>query len=104
MRVDGFENTASVLQHVIVPEAKNRKALRPQESVAPLVVFTFRVLRSVGFDDEPALEADKVDDVRIDDELPFEFERGHASVAQHRPEALLSIRRIEAHFSCKHMK
>jgi hypothetical protein len=103
-RVDCIENAASVLEYVIVPEAQNRKVLRSQESIATAVVFAFRMLRSVCFDDQSPLEADKVYDVRVDDELPFELERRHAPVAQHGPKAALGVGRVEPHLSRKQMK
>jgi hypothetical protein len=72
--VDRFENAASVLEYVVVPEAENRKRLRSQECVAATIVVATGVLRSVGFDNQAALKTHEIHDVGIDDELPFELE------------------------------
>jgi hypothetical protein len=71
--VNRFENTAGVLLDVIVPEAENRKALRPKEAVAPSIVLAFGVLRPVRLYDQASFETDEVDNVWIDDELTLEL-------------------------------
>ena len=83
--VDRVKYTARAMQNVVVPEAEDGKTLRTQKGVAPAVVLAFGMLRSVSLDDEPSLETDEIDDVRLDNELPLEPERGHSAVPEHRP-------------------
>ena len=59
-----LENGISALQDVVVPEAKHSIATRLQVLRAQLVVCClFLMLPSVRFDDDPYLEANKIDDV-----------------------------------------
>src|SRR5918996_1941529 len=65
--------------------------------VAPMVIFAFDVLRAIGLDDDAALEADEIDNVRIDHELSLELKQWHSPIPQHGPKAPLSIGWILAH-------
>jgi hypothetical protein len=52
-------------ENVVVPEAQDPKALRPEERIAAEVIRIVRMLRTIRFDDQPLIQADEVDDKRI---------------------------------------
>src|SRR5690348_6100411 len=98
-RVDQLEHTRSVLDHVIVPEAQNTIAFAPEVGVAPAVGLLIRVLTAVCFNNQRPLETGEIDNVRRDDVLALELERGHSTVAEHGPQPPLGWRGVGAHFA-----
>jgi hypothetical protein len=99
MRVDRLQNPFAILQHLVVPEPKDFPPLAFQIGVTGLVGKAFRVLRSVGFDDQLSANAKKVDDVRADWDLPAKLESAEATIAKKAPEAKLGVSRRSAHRS-----
>jgi hypothetical protein len=81
---DGFAHPARLV-HLTVGETQHPKPLRRQPGVAPSV-FLRLVKGSVGFDDQPMTQADKIDDLRADRHLSAELQTGQPSTAEHRPE------------------
>jgi hypothetical protein len=65
-RQDQLANPFFVREKIVVPDAKDAKALRVQISVALDVVATFAMLPTVRFDDQSSLEANEVSNVVID--------------------------------------
>src|SRR6476620_955614 len=71
---DRVDDAPALPQDVVVPEAQDRPPVRRQPSVAPLVALALGVLPTIGLDEEPLLDAQKVDDVGSDGNLPPELE------------------------------
>jgi hypothetical protein len=65
-----LQNTLTVLQNVIVPEAKNAPSALVQSFVPHNVVARAPVLSAVGFDHEARLDTSEIDDVGRDRMLP----------------------------------
>src|SRR6516162_4290666 len=63
---DRLENPGPVLENVVVPKTENAPAFAAQLFVPEFVLSRERMLSAVGFDDEPGLQAGKVDDVGRD--------------------------------------
>jgi hypothetical protein len=99
MRQDCLQNPFAILQHLVVPEAKHLPPLAFQIGVSGLIARAFRVLRSVGFDDQLSANAKKVDNVGADRDLPAKLNAIQATVAQEAPEAKLGVGRRSAHRS-----
>jgi hypothetical protein len=99
MRVDRLQNPLPILQHLVVPGPEDFPPLAFQIGVSGLVGKAFRVLRSVGFDNQFSANAKKVDDVRADRNLPAKLESAQATIAQETPQAKLGIGRRSAHRS-----
>jgi hypothetical protein len=96
MRENCFQNTLAILQHLVVPEAKDFPALVREISVADSVARTFCVLRTVGFDNQLSPNAKKVDNVGADRNLPAKLESAEATIAQKTPPAELRVSRRSA--------
>jgi hypothetical protein len=79
--MDRIEHANWIVEDVIVPETQNSEGLRSKKCVPPEVAFAFDVLRSIGFDNQSALQANEISDVGIDDHLTPEFEHRHSPVA-----------------------
>jgi hypothetical protein len=82
---------------MVVPEAQESKVVLAKEAVSTSIVLIVGMLRSVGFNDQPLLEANEIDDIRPDDLLPPKLEGAEATVAEDRPQAFLSVGRVGAH-------
>jgi hypothetical protein len=61
-----LEDTSTVLQNVIVPEAKNAPTVSAQDAVPYFVIAIALMLATIGFDNEPSLHASKIDDIGRD--------------------------------------
>jgi hypothetical protein len=55
------------------------------------------VLAAIDLDDQPRLEADKIEDVAIQRRLPFELQPFKLPAAQCLPQQVLGLRRVGAH-------
>src|ERR1019366_2832390 len=78
-------------------EPPDAKALGLKLGVAPCVMDAARVLRAVGLDDQPLLEADEIRDILPNRRLPAKLEPGKSAVAQNVPQSRLGLRRRLAH-------
>ncbi len=87
MRENCLKHALAIAQHFIVPEPKDFPPLALKIGVANSVARAFRVLRAVGFDDQLSANAEKVDNVRTDRNLPAKLETAEAPVAKKAPEA-----------------
>jgi hypothetical protein len=94
---DGLGDCITVFQNVAVPEAQNLESPHFQIGVTPFVIFAFGVLRAIGFDNQPVLEINKIDDVAIDDNLSSEFEAGQPLRPQYRPKAFFGFSWVDTH-------
>ena len=95
--VDHLENAGRIFDYVIVPEAQDSEASSAKIGIALPVRITVAMLTAIRFDDQQSLQAGEIHNVWCDDMLPLEFERKHASVAEHGPESPLGKRGISAH-------
>jgi hypothetical protein len=82
-----LQNTLTVLQNVIVPEAKNAPSALVQSFVPHNVVARAPVLSAVGFDHEARLDTSEIDDVGRDRMLPSKTPT-ELVVPQHIPTAV----------------
>jgi len=89
-RLDRRPDTIEILQHIVVPEAKDTKALTLQKFSSTRVALG-RVLPAVDLDDQALLGAEEVRDVAIDLDLPTELEAVHLAVAENVPEFALGV-------------
>jgi len=94
---DRGDHGRSLLQHRMIPKSQNREALGREPRVARHVARVLRVLRTVALDDDPALEADEIDDVGTERNLTTPFGLRQAPVAQHAPERALGVGRLPPH-------
>jgi hypothetical protein len=99
MRQNCLKHTVSILDHLVVPEAKHLPALARQISVTDIVTKAFCVLRAVGLDDQRSPNAKKIDDVGSERDLPAKLDAIQATIAQKTPQAKLGVGRRPAHRS-----
>jgi hypothetical protein len=85
MRQNCLQNTFAILQHLVVPEPKDFPALAFQIGVSGLIARALSVLRAVSLDNQLSPNAEKVDNVRSDWDLPAKLESAEATIAQKAP-------------------
>ena len=73
-RENRIEHALAIPQHLMVPEAKHFPALTGEIGVADFVASVLRMLRSVGLDDQSRSDAQKIDNIRPDRNLPAKLE------------------------------
>ena len=96
MKCDGFENTARVAKHIVVPETQHSVALLFKECAAlPVVIGGKRMLAAVNLDDQFLGEAGKVREIRSDGHLTAPLHCRQLG-SQRSPELALRIRGIAA--------
>ncbi len=69
-RGDRLQDAVAVLDDVVVPKAEQAPAQPPQPSIAQVMFTGACMLPTIGFDNQPRLDAREIDDVRRDRELP----------------------------------
>ena len=79
---DRVDDVGAFAQNLVVPESRDREALRLEPSVARGVAPVIDVLRAIAFDDELAVEADEVDNEVAERNLSAPFRLGETSIAQ----------------------
>ena len=94
-----LQNPFAILQHLVVPKPKDFPALAFQIGVSGLIARTLSVLRAVSLDNQLSPNAEKVDDVGADRDLPAKLESAEATIAQKAPEAQFAVGRRAAHRS-----
>jgi len=89
---DHFQDTAEILDHVIIPETQHAPAmlLKPSRAVG-LILGDRAVLTAVEFDDQRSFLADEIDDVPSDRYLASELKSGQLSVPDLRPQQTLDV-------------
>ena len=85
MRQNCLQDAFAILQHLVVPEAKHCPPSARQIGIADIVANAFCVLRTVGFDDQLSPNAEKVDDVGSEWDLPAKLDAIQTTVAQKTP-------------------
>jgi hypothetical protein len=96
---DHLENAARVFKHVIVPEAEDSEASRPEVRIASAVAAALRVMPAIRFNDQRSFKTDEIHDVGCDDVLPADLEPRHSTIAEHEPQSPLSRYRVRAHLA-----
>ena len=94
---DGILDGARIRQNLVIPEPDDRISLSAQPSIAHSVTQTFGMLRAVGFDDQPMLEADEIDDVSTQRNLAAKLQGGQPAATQKLPQPTLGVCRRLAH-------
>jgi hypothetical protein len=83
VRVRRRASRCEIADEVFVRETHDAEAFALEETIARRVIaFAFRVKRTIEFDNQFALRADEVCDVRTDRNLPSEFEAAELSFDQ----------------------
>jgi hypothetical protein len=81
-----LQHAISVLQDIIVPEAKDGQALSFKERRSTVVLHRpFGVLSAIDFDDKASFAADEVTDEWSDPSLASELEPAQLPIAQTSP-------------------
>jgi hypothetical protein len=80
-----FRHLSAPLQYIRIPKTADAKAIGFKPGVAAPIARVLRMLRAVGLDNEPRLEADEIRDVITNGNLPAEFEAGKPPVAKKPP-------------------
>jgi len=70
----------------MIPEAQHPITILLQKVVALLIIFVLQMLASVQFNDEIMFQTDKIDDIRPDGFLTFEFEAKKSMAPQVIPQ------------------
>jgi hypothetical protein len=91
---DGREDTLSVREDVVVPEAQRAVAVRGEPGVARRVAWAVGELATVELDDQLRIKASEVSDVRADRALLAEVEAIDLLAPQVLPKAHLSVGRL----------
>ena len=94
---DARQHALFIVENVVVPESKDAERLRAQISITASVAGTFGMMTPVSFDDEPVLQAHKIDNVMVDRQLSLELEASQPLRAQNLPEPMLRLRGSAAH-------
>ena len=87
--VDGGQNSAEVLIDLVVPESQHAKSLSFELTITLYVSFSvslFVVLSAVNFDDQPMLDADKIQDSVVPWRLSPEMKSAAAPGTQMHPQ------------------
>jgi hypothetical protein len=99
MRENCLKHALAILRHLVVPEPKDFPAVALKIGVTNIVARPFSVLRAVGFDDQLSANAEKVDNVRTDRNLPAKLESAEAAITKKAPEAQFAVGGRAAHRS-----
>ncbi|ESX78835.1 hypothetical protein X759_14995 [Mesorhizobium sp. LSHC420B00] len=81
-----FKDCFPLLQYVYVPKAKDRPAIGDDEAISDSIILAADMLTAIDFDDELAVSAGEIDEVRAYRQLPYEFMAVQSAVAQLQPE------------------
>ena len=97
-RRDGLQYLVASVLNFLILKSQHAKALPAQPIVSTRVLCPVVMMRSVGFNDQPVPEADKVDDVAADDELPPKLQPAEAAITQQFPQATFVQDGLAPHF------
>jgi hypothetical protein len=61
-------------QNFVIPETQHPETLRFQIVVANAIASAFRMVRTIGLNNEPMFEADEISNIVVDGNLPPELE------------------------------
>jgi hypothetical protein len=92
---DCLQHAGAIFENIIVPEAEDPPALRPQSRVSPVVITGLSVLAAIRFNDQARSEAREIDDVwrKLAAKAPAK-----ALTAQFAPQRLLGTRDVSPQF------
>ena len=93
-----------ICQYLIVPESQNAIALYLEPTCALLVVVSLcRMLPAIHFDDQSALETNKINDKRADRLLATKLYSRDLTTLEFLPQTLFRVRQILAQFPCMYV-
>jgi len=78
---DNLKNTHNIFDHFIIPKSQNHESIRTQTGI-PLciVLLIFRMLPTIKLYDNPFIEGDEVNNIRLNRLLSAEFYAFNLSV------------------------
>ncbi len=83
---DDGGNAFDVAQHFVIPKSQHLETLRTKPVGAATILLGLpSMLTAVDFDDEAALQADEIGDVRAERDLAAKFAAGELALAKERP-------------------
>ncbi len=90
-------NAIGIAEYFLVPKSQHAKTEFRQGGIPDQVARIFRVLTTIGLDDEPGVEADEIDNKSPDGMLAAKTQAFELFAAQHQPKARLGDRWFTAH-------
>jgi hypothetical protein len=90
-RQDHLLHALDIVENIVVPKPDDTPAALLQPRRPPVVLFVISMLPAIGFNDEPTLEADEIDDEPTQAMLTTEFESAQAAIAEHAPQATFGV-------------
>jgi hypothetical protein len=97
---DRLKHTIDVVQHLVVPKAKNEEAHCFENFGAGRVALTSAVLPSIDLDHEMNLLRAEIDNKATEWHLPPEFQARQAAVPESKPQLMFGIRLMMSKLSC----
>jgi hypothetical protein len=90
-----------LLQHVIVPAARDPKAFGYQGSISRSIALRVSVLTAIDLNDEALFKANEIENEAMKWDLPAKFEERESPIAKQSPHGRFRVGRFAAHLSCK---
>jgi hypothetical protein len=87
-----IEQIDQYAQHIVVPVSRDVKSFSAEEVAAYLISPRVGVLSSVDLNNQFPLEADKIEDVVLEWDLPPKLGSIQPAVTEQEPKFLLSVR------------
>ncbi|MBB4130935.1 hypothetical protein GGR62_001713 [Xanthomonas campestris] len=84
-----FTHIVGAHQHLIIPEAQQLEALSAQEGLAHCIGGRIQVLATVKLDDQRAVQASEIGDIRPNGTLPAKLASQQAPITQVAPKQAL---------------
>jgi len=95
--MDAVQNSATLLDQLIVPESQHAKALLVQPGTSlRIVVFLRRMLTAIKLDDEVRGQANEVNDVGSESMLTTKLEQFEATRSKLAPQHAFDVRALDS--------
>jgi hypothetical protein len=89
-----------MIQHLVVPEPQHLKALLHKPLIPPAIIsLLFLMLAAINFNDQAALQTNKINDVGTNGHLATESNTGDLPLAQMLPETPFGVSHVGAKIS-----
>ncbi len=93
--------TIKILQNFIIPEAYSFEATLMKVCIAFLIKLRTGMLTTVDLDNQPSLQANKVENVMIKWHLPLEFQTVQPPATNYLPKHIFRQSRVFTHVACE---
>jgi hypothetical protein len=90
-----------LLQHVIVPVARDPKTFGHQDGFSRCVTLGFSMLTTIDFDDETLFETHEIENVVLKGDLSAKLEKREPSTAEQSPHGCFSVSRLAPQLFCE---